>query len=292
LERTPARPMPHQRGLRGRSVIVGLSAVALLGSATPSLAAKKAPADDRIEMPARKLPPTVAAKRALGAVYVDRIAVAFDVKIGGETAARVTGLVDLATSGADLRYFAFEDTGKLSTDPFLIRVRNSRIQIRFPAQVRQPGLDGYVTSIPEGALPGAGGAYGEVTVTIGTLLSLPMPPAVSSWKTVGTKPTLRGTATRTDFTIFREERYGSNANVEMRLQPSGALRDLSVTFDPVKAAKADGALPVQFVGTITRSAKQLELKPPTGDFVTADRLFDLGPVPETEPPLSSIDGDV
>jgi hypothetical protein len=303
MDRTPSRLVERtarQSVLRVLAITVSVLSVGV-ATATPTSAASKSstkPAgDDRIEMPTRKLPPSVRAKRALGAVYVDVVNTTFDVQIGKRTIGRVGGVVDLAGSGADLRYLSINTDGKLSSDPFLIRVRGDRIQVRLPADLRKEvGVDGYVTSKTEGSFAGVG-VSDEVILAIALLTSLPIPRTVSSWseKTSGTTgPSLRGIATREDFSIFSPERFGSTADVEVRLRPSGTLRDLSISYTPVKAAKADGAVAIKLVGTVARSAKTLNAKAPTGEFVTAAKLFDLAPVPESTPDSASvaIEGDV
>jgi hypothetical protein len=303
LNRTPTRSV----GRRARPSIRGALALTLgmvtgvATTATPSSAASKPSTktadDDRIEMPTRKLPPSVRAKRALGAVYVDVVTTTFDVQIGKRTIGRVGGVVDLASNGADLRYLAIDADGKLTSDPFLIRVRGDRIQVRLPADLRQEvGVDGYVTSKTEGSFAGVG-VSDEVILAIALLTSLPIPRTVSSWSektTATTGPSLRGSATREDFSIFSPERFGSTADVEVRLRPSGTLRDLSISYTPLKAAKAEGAVAIKLVGTVARSAKTLTAKAPTGEFVTAAKLFDLAPVPESTPDSAAvaIEGDV
>ncbi len=257
--------------------------------------------DDRISMPRRNLTPTISARRALGELFIDRVTVAFDIRIGKQTIGRLSGLVDLETGGADLRYIAPDASGKLLDDPFTVRVRGQRIQIGLPPDLRgQSGVDGYVTTIREGAYGGVGVAD-EVLIPIALLTALPLPMSVPSWNAA--KPTLtttvpkgtattskspastvapsrlRGVATRTDFTVLSKDRFGSTADVELSLR-SGKLRDLTISFSPLKTPETKGLQDVVLVGTLSRTAKTLSGTAPVGNFLTASKFFDLAPLPE------------
>ena len=289
MNRTPARCVSH--------CTLALS-VFVAGGALPAGAATKVTpttTQDRIAMPKRVLPPTVAARRALGAVYVDRVNTTFDVRLGTRIIGRIGGVIDLASNGADLRYLSVDTAGKLTTEPFVIRVRGDRIQVQLPSNLRKDaGVDGYVTSIKEGSFGGVG-ISDEVILSIALLTSLPIPRAVEAWSVKSTAKadkSLKGVATRKDFTVLSSERFGPTAAVEVRLLGSGQLRDLSISFNPLKAAKATGAEPIKLIGTIARSTKSLAVKAPVGDFVTAAKLFDLAPVPETQadPAVAAIEG--
>ena len=257
--------------------------------------------EDRISMPRRILTPTISARRALGALFIDRVTVAFDVRIGKQTIGRLSGLVDLDTGGADLRYIAPDANGKLLADPFNVRVRGQRIQIGLPADLRaQSGVDGYVTTIREGAFGGVGVAD-EVLIPIALLTALPLPMSVPTWNTAkanakSTAPKstattsvvpassiapsrLQGVATRTDFTVLSKDRFGSTADVELSLR-SGKLRDLTISFRPLKTPETKGLQPVVLVGTLSRTAKTLSAAAPVGNFLTASKFFDLDPLPE------------
>ena len=265
------------------------------GAATKTTKVSAATTDDRIAMPKRALPPTVQVRRALGAVYIDRVNTTFDVRLGDRTIGRIGGVVDLATNGADLRYLAVDANGKLTTEPFVIRIRGDRIQVKLPPDLRtDAGVDGYVTSIKEGSFGGVG-VSDEVILSIVLLTSLPIPRTVPTWSAKSNPKSgtsLRGVADRDDFTVLSSERFGTTAAVEARLLGSGQLRDLSISFNPLKAAKAKGAEPIKLVGTVTHSTKSLALTAPVGEFVTAAKLFDLAPVPETQtdPAVAAIDG--
>lgn len=291
---------------------VGLAIIASTpGLATPVDAASKtddrttitalAKSEDRISMPRRNLTPTISARRALGELFIDRVTVAFDVRIGKQTIGRLSGLVDLGTGGADLRYVAPDANGKLLADPFNVRVRGQRIQIGLPADLRtQSGVDGYVTTIREGAYGGVGVAD-EVLIPIALITALPLPMSVPTWNTAkaGAKPTttkdtattseaqapniapsrLQGVATRTDFTVLSKDRFGSTADVELSLR-SGKLRDLTISFRPLKTQETKGLQPVVLVGTVSRTTKTLSVTAPIGNFLTASKFFDLAPLPE------------
>lgn len=306
LDRTPIRfvlrPASVSRRHAAALAVCLIGAGALVGPpASAADTASKQTVDDRISMESRSLPPTVRAKRALGAVYVDVVNTMFDVQLGKRTIGRVGGVVDLASNGADLKYLTIDDAGKLSKEPFLIRVRGRRIQVQLPTDIRsQAGVDGYVTSIEEGSFAGVG-VSDEVILTIALLTSLPIPRAVAAWSenkteaknTATAGPRFRGTATRTDFSVFSPERFGSTAAVDLRLQPSGKLREVSISYTPLKAAKAEGAVTIKLVGTVARSTKVLNPTAPTGEFVTAAKLFDLAPVPEkaeNNPAVAAIEG--
>lgn len=286
----------------GLAVVVGAS-----GVATPAHAASKtddrttitalARSDDRISMPRRNLTPTISARRALGELFIDRVTIAFDVRIGKQTIGRLSGLVDLESGGADLRYIAPDQDGKLLADPFNVRVRGQRIQIGLPANLRtQSGVDGYVTTIREGAYGGVGVAD-EVLIPIALLTALPLPMSVPTWNAAkptapkGTATTskapavtvapsrLQGVATRTDFTVLSKDRFGNTADVELNLR-SGKLRDLAISFRPLKTPETKGLQPVVLVGTLSRTAKTLSGAAPIGKFLTASKFFDLDPLPE------------
>ncbi len=285
-------------------VAVGVSSpadAAAKPDARATITALAAQSEDRITMPRRSLPPTIAARRALGELFIDRVTIAFDVRIGKQTIGRLTGLVDLETGGADLRFIAPDANGKLLADPFIVRVRGQRIQIGLPADLReQAGADGYVTTISEGAYGGVGLAD-EVLIPIAFLTALPLPMTVPAWNAANTgvatktgktptttkKPpaatvapsSLRGVATRTDFTVLSEDRFGNTADVELRLR-SGRLRDMSISFSPLKTPETKGLLPVILVGTLSRTAKTLSGTAPSGNFITASKFFDLAPLPE------------
>lgn len=260
-----------------------------------------AKSEDRISMPRRNLTPTISARRALGELFIDRVTVAFDVRIGKETIGRLSGLVDLDTGGADLRYIAPDGNGKLLANPFNVRVRGQRIQIGLPADLRaQSGVDGYVTTIREGAYGGVGVAD-EVLIPIALLTALPLPMSVPTWNAAkdGAKPTapkgkattskapapgvapsrLQGVATRTDFTVLSKDRFGNTADVELSLR-SGKLRDMTISFRPLKTPETKGLQPVVLVGTLSRTAKTLSATAPIGNFLTASKFFDLDPLPE------------
>ena len=299
---------------RGRlcCVAVGLSIVAsATGLTVPVDAASKtddrttitalAKSEDRIAMPRRNLTPTISARRALGELFIDRVTVGFDVRIGTETIGRLSGLVDLDTGGADLRYIAPDANGKLRASPFNVRVRGQRIQIGIPADLRaQSGVDGYVTTIREGAYGGVGVAD-EVLIPIALLTALPLPMSVSRWNAAkdAAKPTapkgkvptpkasapgaapsrLQGVATRTDFTVLSKDRFGNTADVELNLR-SGKLRNLTISFRPLKTPETKGLQPVVLVGTLSRTPKTLSGAAPIGNFLTASKFFDLDPLPE------------
>lgn len=309
MQRTAVR---HRHG-RVRLVLIGIVASSLVWSALPAGAASKpdsrtviAPApknaDDRIAMPRRKLPPTITARRALGATYVDRLTVAFDVRIGKESIGRLTGLVDLSTGGADLRFLAPDQNGKILDDPFTVRIRGERMQIGLPADLRtQSGADGYVTTIREGAYGGVG-VGDEVLVPIAFLTALPLPLTVPSWSAApagkpkssaasttkaAKQPTatpapssLRGIAERSDFTVLSKDRFGATAEVELRLTASAKVRELTIRFSPLKTKEAKDLQPVTLIGTVTPSAKDLTPTAPTGNYLTASKFFDLDPLPE------------
>lgn len=257
--------------------------------------------EDRISMPRRALTPTISARRALGRLFIDRVTVAFDVQIGKQTIGRLSGLVDLESGGADLRFVAPDASGKLLADPFNVRVRGQRIQIGLPANLRaQSGVDGYVTTIREGAYGGVGLAD-EVLIPIALLTALPLPMSVPTWNTAkavvtttvpkGSATTskspastlapsrLRGVATRTDFTVLSKDRFGSTADVELSLR-SGQLRDVTISFSPLKTPETKGLQPVVLVGTLSRTVKTLSGIAPIGNFLTASKFFDLDPLPE------------
>lgn len=299
---------------RGRlcCMSVGLAIVAIAtGMMAPVDAASKTDdrptitsmdkSEDRISMPRRNLTPTISARRALGELFIDRVTVAFDVRIGTQTIGRLSGLVDLETGGADLRYIAPDANGKLLADAFNVRVRGERIQIGLPAELRtQSGVDGYVTTIREGAYGGVGVAD-EVLIPIALLTALPLPMSVPTWNatkagstppapkgaaTTSKAPTpnvapsrLQGVATRTDFTVLSKDRFGSTADVELRLR-SGKLRDLTIRFRPLKTPETKDLQPVVLVGTLSRTAKTLAGTAPIGNFLTASKFFDLDPLPE------------
>lgn len=295
MDRTPVRFVGFCTLVLGVFVA---GAVVPAGAATKTTKLAKVTAttaEDRIAMPQRVLPPTVQVRRALGAVYVDRVNTSFDVRLGTRVIGRIGGVVDLATNGADLRFLSADANGKLATEPFIIRVRGDRIQVQLPSDLRtDAGVDGYVTSIKEGSFGGVG-VSDEVILSIALLTSLPIPKAVEVWSAKSTAKaggSLRGVATRKDFTVLSSERFGTTAAVEVRLLGSGVLRDMSISFSPLKAAKASGAEPIKLVGTVARSTKSLAEKAPDGEFVTAAKLFDLAPVPETQadPAVAAIDG--
>ncbi len=298
--------------LRRHCVTAGFVILAgAIGAVSPVAAASKpddrttitalAKSEDRISMPRRTLTPTISARRALGQLFIDRVIVAFDVRVGKQTIGRLAGLVDLETGGADLRYIAPDASGKLLADPFNVRVRGQRIQIGLPPDLRtQSGVDGYVTTIREGAYGGVGVAD-EVLIPIALLTALPLPMTVPTWTAAkvamtttapkGTATTakspsstiapsrLQGVATRTDFTVLSKDRFGSTANVELSLR-SGQLRDVTISFNPLKTPTTEGLQPVVLVGTLSRTAKTLSGVAPVGNFLTASKFFDLGPLPE------------
>ena len=298
--------------LRRHCVTAGFVILAgAIGVVSPVAAASKpddrttitalAQSEDRISMPRRNLTPTISARRALGQLFIDRVVVAFDVRIGKQTIGRLAGLVDLETGGADLRYIAPDASGKLLADPFNVRVRGQRIQIGLPPALRtQSGVDGYVTTIREGAYGGVGVAD-EVLIPIALLTALPLPMTVPKWTAAkvastttapkGTPTTakspsstvapsrLRGVATRTDFTVLSKDRFGSTADVEVSLR-SGQLRDVTISFSPLKTPETKGLQPVVLVGTLSRTAKTLSGIAPVGNFLTASKFFDLDPLPE------------
>lgn len=262
--------------------------------------------EDRIAMPRRNLSPTVTARRALGATFVDRVNVAFDVRLGTQTIGRLTGLVDLATGGADLRFLAPDNDGAIRKEPFTVRVRGERIQISLPNDLRgEAGVDGYVTTIREGTYGGVGVAD-EILIPVALLTALPLPLSVSSWNLPKSKaspstvppttakgaktptsvpisaaPTsLRGVATRTDFKVLSQDRFGETADVELALRPEGKLREITIRFTPLKTPEAKGLKPISLVGTVTRSTKVLAEAAPKGTFLTASKFFDLDPLPE------------
>ena len=265
--------------------------------------------DERIAMPRRNLSPTITARRALGETFVDRVSVAFDVKLGTQIIGRLTGLVDLASGSADLRFIALDASGELRTEPFGVRVRGERMQISLPADLRgEAGVDGYVTTVREGVYGGVG-VSDEVLIPIALLTALPLPLNVQLWnnptaKTSSTTKTakaskessagtpttvvpstavpssLRGVATRTDFKVFSRDRFGDTADVELALRPGGKLRGVTIRFSPAKTPEGKGLKPISLVGTVTRSPKTLSGTAPTGKFLTASKFFDLDPLPE------------
>lgn len=255
---------------------------------------------DRIAMPRRVLAPTVAARRALGSVYKDRVSAAFTVTLGGSPIGKIGGLVELSTGDADLQYRAISETGETDEVPYRVRIRNGRVQVSLPTDLRdQVGVDGYVTSIQEGA-SGQVGLSDEVLLSIALLTSLPLPNGVSSWtektprkSSTATRPVsrdLRGTSTRSDFTVLAEERFGSTAAVALQLQSNGTLGNMAIRFTPLKTA-AKGGGPVELKGTVKSSTRSLADIAPTGTYVTASKFFDLDPLPETKPASSISTGD-
>ncbi len=286
----------------GFAVLAGASGIAASADAAsktddPTTITALTRSDDRISMPRRNLTPTISARRALGELFIDRVTIAFDVRIGKQTIGRLSGLVDLESGGADLRYIAPDQDGKLLAEPFNVRVRGQRIQIGLPADLRtQSGVDGYVTTIREGAYGGVGVAD-EVLIPIALLTALPLPMSVPSWNAAkptapkGTATTakapavtvapsrLEGVATRTDFTVLSKDRFGNTADVELSLR-SGKLRDLTISFRPLKTPETKGLQPVVLVGTVSRTAKALSGTAPIGNFLTASKFFDLDPLPE------------
>ncbi len=322
------RPVNHPHASSAsthRSVAVLAAALTLLAvapssapAATPSkskdgraiIGKTPAKSSDRIAVVRRQLPPTVVGKRAVGAVYQDRVDVAFEVVAGDTALGLVRGLVDLATSDADLQYVsppAAPDS--VASGPFSLRIRNGRIQVMFPLALRtSEGVDGYVTTIDEGSYAGVG-TENEVLLPIAILTGLGLPSAVDRWfvakapansstkaaATKSPKPTtkpstkattsvaatvLTGTATRTQFTLFPAERFGSSAGVDLRLNAGGQMRSLVIRFSPVPKAKKGGTKVIELRGTIKRSTKELATKAPQGTFVTAAKYFNLDPLPE------------
>ena len=256
-----------------------------------------AKSSDRIAVVRRQLPPTVVGKRAVGAVYQDRVDVAFEVVAGDTALGLVRGVVDLATSDADLQYVsppAAPDS--VASGPFSLRIRNGRIQVTFPLALRtSEGVDGYVTTIDEGSYAGVG-TENEVLLPIAILTGLGLPSAVDRWSvakapansstkaatttTSGATTVLTGTATRTRFTLFPAERFGSSAGVDLRLNAGGQMRSLVIRFSPVPKAKKGGTKVIELRGTIKQSTKELATKAPQGTFITAAKYFNLDPLPE------------
>ena len=255
-----------------------------------------AKSSDRIAVVRRQLPPTVVGKRAIGAVYQDRVDVAFEVVAGDTALGLVRGVVNLATSDADLQYVSPPATpDSVASGPFSLRIRNGRIQVTFPLALRtSEGVDGYVTTIDEGSYAGVG-TENEVLLPIAILTGLGLPPAVDRWSvakapansptksattTSGATTVLSGTATRTQFTLFPAERFGSSAGVDLRLNAGGQMRSLVIRFSPVPKAKKGGTKVIELRGTIKRSTTQLATKAPQGTFITAAKYFNLDPLPE------------
>ena len=251
---------------------------------------------DRIAVVRRQLPPTIVGKRAIGAVYQDRVDVAFEVVAGDTALGLVRGVVNLATSDADLQYVSPPATpDSVASGPFSLRIRNGRIQVTFPLALRtSEGVDGYVTTIDEGSYAGVG-TENEVLLPIAILTGLGLPPAVDRWSvakapansptksattTSGATTVLSGTATRTQFTLFPAERFGSSAGVDLRLNAGGQMRSLVIRFSPVPKAKKGGTKVIELRGTIKRSTTQLATKAPQGTFITAAKYFNLDPLPE------------
>ena len=266
--------------------------------------------EDRIAMPRRNLSPTVTARRALGATFIDRVSVAFEVRLGTKSIGRLTGLVDLNTGGADLVFLAPDDDGTIRKEPFGVRVRGERMQVSLPADLRgEAGVDGYVTTIREGTY-GSVGVADEVLIPVALLTALQLPRTVSSWDLPKTKksatPTTKpktsaknggattsvpvtavparvlGVATRTDFKVLSQDRFGDTADVELALRPQGQLRGITIRFTPLNIPEAKGLKPISLVGTETRSTKSLSASAPTGTFLTASKFFDLDPLPNPE----------
>lgn len=316
-----ASSAPKHRSVAVLAAALTLIAVAPSGApaATPSksndgraiIGKTPVKSSDRIAVVRRELPPTVVGKRAIGAVYQDRVDVAFEVVAGDTALGLVRGVIDLATSDADLQYMsppAAPDS--VASGPFSLRIRHGRIQVMFPLALRtSEGVDGYVTTIDEGSYAGVG-TENEVLLPIAILTGLALPSAVDRWSVAkapanssSTKPTIKkstkpstkpstnaatpgaatvltGTATRTKFTLFPAERFGSSAGVDLRLNEGGQMRSLVIRFSPVPQAKKDGTKVIELRGTIKRSTKELATKAPQGTFVTAAKYFNLDPLPE------------
>ena len=329
------RPVNHPHAspvLVHRSVALLVGALSLIAVA-PSIAAAATPApakdgrviirttpaksSDRIAAMRRQLPPTVVGKRAIGAVYQDRVDVAFEVVAGDIALGLVKGVVDLATSNADLQYVSPPaGPDSVATGPFSLRIRNGRIQVLFPPALRvTEGVDGYVTTIDEGSYAGVG-TENEVLLPIAILTGLALPSAVDRWSvakpsgnassdakaTAGatksaaasstkestsvtavpavTGTVLTGTAKRTQFSLFPAARFGSAAGVDLRLNAGGQMKSIIIRFSPVPKAKKDGTKVIELRGTIKRSTRELAAKAPQGNFVTAAKYFNLDPLPE------------
>ncbi len=320
MQRFAPRRLGRLSYLAVLSAVVSSLTLSLVSVSTPVAAASKT-SEDRIAMPRRNLSPTVTARRALGAAFVDRVSVAFDVRLGTDTIGRLSGLVDLATGSADLQFLAPDNDGVMSETPYRLRVRGERMQVILPAALqKQAGVNGYVTTMKEGTYGGVS-VDNEVLLSVALLTALPLPLSVASWdlppskskKAATTKPAakgdassssspvtavprnLNGVATRTDFKVLTRERFGDKAEVELALRPEGNLRGMTIRFTPLKAAAAEGLRPFSLVGTVTRSTKDLNPVAPTGTFLTASRFFELDPLPEDvdvpEAPETGIEAD-
>lgn len=319
-------PVAHRSDRRRASVAAFVGGLMSLGIGTASPAATRdtrpvigtggADSEARVAMTRQALPLTVIGKRAVGAVYRDRVDVAFEVLAGNTALGSVSGTVDLATSDADLQYLSpVRDDGSAPSAPFTLRIRKGRIQVMFPPSLRQSeGVDGYVTSIDEGSYSGVG-TENEVLLPIAILTGLELPSLVPNWSLASSKASttiansatakkakgpgttgtgasatpstaLTGTAVRTKFPLFPSERFGPSAAVDLRLQSNGQMQSLIIRFSPVPAAKKAGGKVVELRGTVKRSTKELVSKAPQGNYVTAAKYFNLDPLPEFAPPAA------
>ena len=238
-------------------------------------------------MPKRDLPPSIIGKRALGSTFLDRVNVAFTAAAGNTNLGIVRGVIDLATSDADLQYLPPPEAAASggTTGPFTLRIRNSRIQVGFPQELKlSEGVDGYVTTIDEGSYAGVG-TENEVLLPIAIITSLELPFSVAKWTKAkasasSTATVLTGSAERTSFKLFPSNRFGTTAGVDLQVKPNGTVGLLTVRFSPVAEAKKSGARVIELRGTVVSSTKTLAEKAPTGTFVTAAKYFDLEPLPE------------
>ena len=287
---------------------VGSAARSATPDTRPIIGTGGSGSSNRVSMTRQALPPTVIGKRAVGAVYRDRVDVTFEVLAGDTALGLVRGVVDLATSDADLQYLSPRKPGDSSrTAPFTLRIRKGRIQVMFPPAMRQSeGVDGYVTSIDEGAYSGVG-TENEVLLPIAILTGLDLPGLVPRWSpstpgtakkasatgvsTTGASPvpitSLTGTAVRSKFPLFPSERFGPTAGVDLRLRPSGQMQSLVIRFSPVAKAKKAGSKVIELRGTVRPSTKVLITKAPPGTYITAAKYFNLDPLPEFAPPSAT-----